>query len=163
MIEMIDENQNEDIKEDRLEKEVPKTRKVSKTKRESKVKEESKVMEEMKAKNEPKTKRESKSKKEVKAKRVSKKIEENDMTPPPSKTSKRSKTKSSVEMDQLWFEPDRILGATDRWHGQMAFRFKVKDSDEIEILPAKMAKVLCPQLVINFYQDHLIFFDSKLD
>lgn len=156
MIEMIDENQNEDIKESRAEKK-PKVRKVSKTKNESKVKDEPEVEEEIKAK------RESKSKKEVKAKRDSKvkKMEEIEVTPPP-KNLKRNKSKSPVELelDQLWFEPDCILGATDRWHGQMAFRFKVKDSDEIEILPAKIAKVLCPQLVINFYQDHLVFFNK---
>ncbi|XP_055318424.1 chromobox protein homolog 1-like [Sitodiplosis mosellana] len=149
---MIDENANEDVeRESRMEKDL-KMEKEPKIKKESKVKKESKS----KSKKEQKTAMEKKSTKESKT-------VENEMTPP-LKTKKRSTTKSTAKKAtatvKLWFEPECILGATDCWNGEMAFRFKAKDSDSFEFVPAKVAKIACPQLVINFYQDRLVFSDD---
>lgn len=75
------------------------------------------------------------------------------------KTTRKSARKShdDDENQRLWFEPDYILGASDRFNDQIMFRIKVKDSDENEIVPAKVANVVCPHLVIKFYEDHLVF------
>lgn len=136
-LQVIDENQNENPKH------------VSKHKKELKSEKE------LKAKKDSKSKKESKLKKEPIIANES--ITDEEAMPPPKKKKKRTTKKSTV--DKLWFEPERILGATDNWNGQMAFRFKVKDSDRIERVPAKVANVFCPQIVIDFYEKHLVFFE----
>ena len=46
------------------------------------------------------------------------------------------------------------LGATDRSEGIM-FLMKWKGTDEVDLVPAKKASVLCPLIVIQFYEQHL--------
>lgn len=123
--------------------------------RETKMEKVSKVTKESKVKKDSKTKKESKMSKDGK---LAKEIKIMDS---PAKAKKRSATKSTVksvnDVDMLGFEPDRILGATDSWNGELAFRFKVKDSHKFEFVPAKIAHIACPQLVISFYEEHLVF------
>lgn len=104
----------------------------------------------------------SKTEKESKMTKDGKLTKEIKIMDSPARVKKRSAIHSTVkknviDIDKLGFEPDRILGATDRWNGQLAFRFKVKDSHKIEFVPAKIANIACPQLVISFYEEHLVF------
>lgn len=72
-----------------------------------------------------------------------------------------AKTRSSKRVkkttSQWTFEPEEILGASDRYDGKIKFNIKVKGSDRCEIVPAEEAHIQCPQLVIAFYEKHLVF------
>ncbi|CAI6372995.1 unnamed protein product [Macrosiphum euphorbiae] len=50
--------------------------------------------------------------------------------------------------------PDRILGATDR-SGHLIFLMKWKGLEETELISAQEANLLCPQVVIKFYESRL--------
>lgn len=122
---------------------------------------EAKMEKVLKHAKESKVKKDSKAKKESKVPKDGKLAKEMTIVDSPAKAKKRSAAKlagkSAIDTDMLGFEPDRILGATDCWNGQLAFRFKVKDSHKFEFVPAKIAHVACPQLVISFYEEHLVF------
>jgi len=51
-------------------------------------------------------------------------------------------------------EPSKILGATDA-SGQLMFLMKWKGCDRADMVPAKLAKIHCPQTVIKFYVERL--------
>jgi len=56
-------------------------------------------------------------------------------------------------------EPVKILGASDTT-GELTFLIQFKGMDQGELIPAKVANLKCPQLVIKFYEERLTWYSD---
>jgi len=51
------------------------------------------------------------------------------------------------------FEAEKVLGATDS-AGELMLLVKWRQSNEADLVPARIVNVKCPSLVIDFYEQH---------
>lgn len=85
-------------------------------------------------------------------------------------STKSSKSKSAVDNDaaasddgmngfEKGYAPEKILGATEA-NNELLFLIQWKDKDKAQLVSSKEARKHCPQLVIDFYEERLIWQSS---
>uniref|UniRef100_A0A2M3ZC00 Heterochromatin protein 1 n=1 Tax=Anopheles braziliensis TaxID=58242 RepID=A0A2M3ZC00_9DIPT len=72
-----------------------------------------------------------------------------------------TKGKTSVVAEEVsgfekGYTPEKILGATES-NGKLLFLVQWKDKDKAQLVKSEEARKHCPQLVIDFYEDRLIW------
>lgn len=70
------------------------------------------------------------------------------------KDKKEEKDKEKISPFDSGLEPEKIIGATDV-NGELAFLVQWKNSNKAMLIPSKLARQHCPQLVIDFYEMRL--------
>lgn len=86
-----------------------------------------------------------------------------------SASTKSNKSKSAADNDaaaddgmngfERGYVPEKILGATEA-NNELLFLIQWKDKDKAQLVSSKEARKHCPQLVIDFYEERLIWQSS---
>ncbi|EDV57748.1 chromobox protein homolog 1 [Drosophila erecta] len=75
-----------------------------------------------------------------------------------------SQTKTYLEEQPLGvdrgLQPLRIIGVCD-WSGELMFLMQWKGCDQADLVPAKVANIRWPELVISFYEQRIEFKDAS--